>query len=45
MSPRSPQTLASFGAVHADMPLTLASIWLAIQGPACPEGPARQYFP
>ena len=27
--------LASFGVVHADMPLTLANIWLAIQGPAC----------
>jgi hypothetical protein len=25
--------LASFGVVHADMPLTLANIWLAIQGP------------
>lgn len=37
--------LASFGVVHADMPLTLASIWLAIQGPACSEGPARQCFP
>ena len=24
--------LASFGVVHADMPLTLANIWLAIQG-------------
>ena len=29
--------LASFGVVHADMPLTLANIWLAIQGPACSE--------
>ena len=37
--------LASFGVVHAGMPLTLASIWLAIQGPACSEGPARQCFP
>jgi hypothetical protein len=37
--------LASFGVVHADMPLTLANIWLAIQGPACSEGPARQCFP
>ena len=37
--------LASFGVVHADMPLTLANIWLAIQGPACSEGPARQGFP
>lgn len=37
--------LASFGVVHADMPLTLASIWLAIQGPACSEGRARQCFP
>jgi len=36
--------LASFGVVHADMPLTLANIWLAIQGPACSEGPARQCF-
>jgi hypothetical protein len=36
--------LASFGVVHADMPLTLANIWLAIQGPACSEGPVRQYF-
>jgi hypothetical protein len=24
--------LASFGVVHADMPVTLANIWLAIQG-------------
>ena len=37
--------LASFGVVRADMPLTLANIWLAIQGPACSEGPARQCFP
>src|ERR1700724_4911243 len=37
--------LASFGVVHADMPLTLANIWLAIQGPACSEGPARQCSP
>jgi hypothetical protein len=37
--------LASFGVVHADMPLTLANIWLAIQGAACSEGPARQCFP
>jgi hypothetical protein len=37
--------LASFGVVRADVPLTLANIWLAIQGPACPEGPARQCFP
>ena len=37
--------LASFGVVYADMPLTLANIWLAIQGPACSEGPARQCFP
>ena len=37
--------LASFGVGHADMPLTLANIWLAIQGPACSEGPARQCFP
>jgi hypothetical protein len=36
--------LASFGVVHADMPLTLANIWLAIQGSACSEGPARQCF-
>src|SRR5579872_6024791 len=33
--------LASFGVVHADMPVTLADIWLAMQGPACSEGPAR----
>ena len=37
--------LASFGVVHADMPVTLANIWLAMQGPACSEGPARQCFP
>ena len=37
--------LASFGVVHADMPLTLTNIWLAIQEPACSEGPARQCFP
>jgi hypothetical protein len=37
--------LASFGVVHVDMPLTLANIWLAIQRPACSEGPARQCFP
>ena len=37
--------LASFGVVHADMPVTLANIWLAIQGPACSEGPARRWFP
>ena len=37
--------LASFGVVHADMPLTLANIWLGIQGPACSEGPARQCSP
>ena len=37
--------LASFGVIHADMPLTLANIWLAIQRPACSEGPARQCFP
>jgi hypothetical protein len=37
--------LASFGVVHADMPVTLANIWLAIQGPACSEGPARQCLP
>lgn len=37
--------LASFGVVHADMPLTLANIWLAIQDPACSEGRARQCFP
>ena len=37
--------LASFGVVHADMPLMLANIWLAIQGPACSEGSAGQYFP
>jgi hypothetical protein len=37
--------LASFGVVHADMPVTLANIWLAMQGPACSEGPARQWFP
>jgi hypothetical protein len=37
--------LASFGVVHTDMPVTLANIWLAIQGPACSEGPARQCFP
>jgi hypothetical protein len=37
--------LASFCVVHADMPLTLANIWLAIQGPACSEGPARQCSP
>ena len=36
--------LASFGVVHTDMPVTLANIWLAIQGPAS-EGPARQWFP
>ena len=38
-------TLASFGVVHADMPVTLANIWFAIQGAACSEGPARQCFP
>jgi hypothetical protein len=39
-------TLALFGVVHADMPLTLANIWLAIQGPTCSKGgPARQCFP
>jgi hypothetical protein len=37
--------VAWFGVVHADMPVTLASIWLAIWGLACPEGPARQCFP
>ena len=37
--------LASFGVVHADMPLTLACIWLAVQGPACSEGRAPQCFP
>jgi hypothetical protein len=37
--------LALFGVVHADMPVTLANIWLAMQGPACSEGPARQWFP
>jgi hypothetical protein len=37
--------LASFGVVHADMPVTLANIWLAMQGPACSEGPARRWFP
>ena len=37
--------LAWLGVVHADMPLTLANIWLAIQAPACSEGPARQCFP
>jgi hypothetical protein len=37
--------LASFGVVHADMPSTLANIWLAIQRPTCSEGPARQCFP
>ena len=37
--------LASFVVVHADLPLTLATIWFAIQGPACSEGPARQCFP
>ncbi len=37
--------LASFGVVHTDMPVTLANIWLAIQGPACSEGPARQCSP
>ena len=37
--------LASFGVVHADMPVALASIWLAVQGPACSGGPARQCFP
>src|SRR6201987_6068453 len=37
--------LASFGVVHADMPLTLANIWLAIPGPTCSEGSARQCFP
>jgi hypothetical protein len=26
-------------------PVTLANIWLAIQGPACSEGPARRWFP
>jgi hypothetical protein len=33
------------GVVHAGMPVTLAGIWFAIRGPACPEGPARQCFP
>jgi hypothetical protein len=37
--------LAWFGVVHADMPVTLASIWLAIRGSACSEGPARHCFP
>jgi carbon-monoxide dehydrogenase large subunit len=32
--------LASFGVVHADMPLTLANIWLAMQG-----RPARRELP
>jgi len=37
--------LAWFGVVHAGMPVMLASIWLAVLGPACPEGPAGQCFP
>jgi hypothetical protein len=37
--------LASFGVVHADMPLTLTNIWHAIQGPACSERPGRQCSP
>jgi hypothetical protein len=36
---------AIYAVVHADMPLTLTNIWLAIQGRACSEGPARQCFP
>ena len=43
--PRSWTHSSLFGVVHADMPLTLANIWLAIQGPACSEGLARQCFP
>ncbi|HKS43904.1 MAG TPA: hypothetical protein VJT49_02100 [Amycolatopsis sp.] len=37
--------LASFGVVHADMPVTLANTWLAVRGPACSEAPARHCFP
>jgi len=37
--------LASFGVVHADMPLTLANIWLAIQGPGLFGGTCPPVFP
>ena len=37
--------LASSGVVHADMPLTLANIWLAIQGPGLFGGTCPPVFP
>ena len=37
--------LASFGVVHADMPLTLANIWLAIQGAGLFGGTCPPVFP
>lgn len=44
-TPQEVDALASFGVVHTDMPLTLANIWLAIQGADLFGGTCPPVFP